>query len=92
MYSVQSSGWVGALLVLAGQPGALSWLGMALVLPVVALSRREVVLWVCLGAPYADTANAAVVAHEVCLGMVWYRTIGIVLHPSVWVLDVGLDL
>ena len=89
---------MGALLVLAGQPGTLFWLlDVALVPPVVvAPIRREVVLWVCPGAPYADAANATVVAHEVRLGMVWYRTIHsgnacIVLYPWVWV-PVHLDL
>ena len=85
-------------MVLAGQPGTLLWLlDVALVPPVVAPIRREVVLWVCPGALYADAdVGTAVVAHEVRLGMVWYRTIHsgnacIVLYPSVWV-PVHLDL
>jgi|ETNmetMinimDraft_26_1059896.scaffolds.fasta_scaffold37864_1 hypothetical protein len=99
MYAVQSAGcqWVCTLLV-AGQPEALPWLlgVVALVLPVVAPNRREVVLWGCPGA-LADSADLAVVAHEVRLGTVWYRTIHdrtvrIVSYAYAWVIDVWLDL
>ncbi len=98
MYSVRLSGWLGA--VLAGHPpGALlcifSWLGVLLVLPLVAVLNRhdEVVLLLCPGETYAEPA-AAVVSHEVHWGMVLSTTMysGTAcicdLDPLVWVLGV----